>query len=128
MRKLLATLATGLLIGAGIASPAQAAYADCSPFNYPGTICFTEHGDYSGQVWRQLPSQIFGCRDLYHENFNDKASTFFNNTSSNYQLYLYQHIGCGGYDFIVASGQSGVFNGGNAWWNDKVSSIRIVEF
>jgi hypothetical protein len=110
-------------------TPAQAAASDCTAF--PGTICFHDNTNFTGSVWRQYPSQINGCRNLPAEGWNDRFGTAYNLTSSSYQLYLYQHINCGadgGYDFIMASGSSLSFTGSYEWWNNKVSSIKVVAF
>lgn len=115
------------LVAAGLfaaPAPAQAVYSDCAA--YQGTICFHQHADYSGAVWRQYPWQIPGCINMTdYPGWNDRASTAFNWTSNSYALYLYQHVDCGGYDFILSSGQQVAFTGSISWWNDRVSSIYV---
>ncbi len=132
IRKVFAALGIGALIALGVQAPAQAVITDCSA--YPGTICFHQYSNYTGVVWRQYPYQISGCVNMTDWGWNDRAGTAFNSTQAGYQLYLYEHVGCNapgqpqGADFILASGQYVQFTGSLAWWNDKVSSIRVLAF
>lgn len=94
-RKALVALAAAAGIVAGTlvaAGPATAARSDC--FNYSDVVCLAEHGNWTGQIWRQRSYQINGCRPL--EGFNDKASAWLNQTS--YTVVLWEHHDCrGGY-------------------------------
>lgn len=126
--KITATLAVvaGLVSGAFVASPATASIADCG--NYPGTICLVENSDWTGQIWRQYPSQIVGCRNLSPEGFNDEATLAVNNTDSSIGLYLYENAGCTGRSVYVASGDVAYLYRLSPSFNDKASSIRVVYF
>lgn len=124
--KLLKKVTAALMVAVGAsaatlaaAAPAQAAPGDC--FDYDNVICLTEHGNWTGRVWRQLPGQIGFCRNLTDDNFNDIASAWVNRTK--YRIHLYENIQCGGH-----GGQKWTFEPGEQWiagpnTNDKVSSI-----
>jgi hypothetical protein len=113
-------------VGTGVVAPstAQAAPADC--LNYPGTICLTEFVAYTGQVWRQYPSQIVGCRQLARDAFNNEMTTAANLTSSSIGVYLYDNANCTGTSVYLASGDQRDFS--SSTFNNKASSIRIVYF
>lgn len=122
IKMFLAALLATTVMTVGTAVPAQAAYLDCA--GYPGTICFTEFPNFTGQVWRQFPGQISGRRNVSPENFDNEASTAFNNTPGGYYVAIWQYQNCTGASFSLASGSYYVFTGN--WWNDKMSSIEVI--
>lgn len=127
MRSRLLAALTGVIIGitGGVvaASPAQAAWSDCS--NYPGTICLFAHGNFGTPIWRQFPSQINsgnGCRDL--TGF-DNTTTIAANQAAHYSVRLWQYTGCQGAEVILPNVGSYIdFTG--AFFNDKASSIEVI--
>jgi hypothetical protein len=124
IKRMIAALAVATLGMVGLTTtPAQAAYSDCSA--YGGTICMHQHSNFTGQVWRQYPSQISGCRNLSPDDFNDEASTVFNNTTTHI-LYLYQHSGCTGEELSIPKGGVRSFASTNTWWNDRASSVYVL--
>ncbi len=126
MGKRIAALFAALAISLGLAlapaAPAAAVYSDCAA--YAGPICFHQHGNFTGTVWRQYPGQIFNCRNLSPDNFNDKASTAFNGTDDSI-LYLYEHSNCTGNVLSLGAGAVRSFASTDQWWNDRVSSIYV---
>ena len=114
----LVTVAAGALV----ASPASAAMADCT--NYPGTICMVENANWTGQVWRQYPDQIVGCRRMSPDNFDNEASIIYNSVNYEVGLYVYDRSDCTGTSRYFGSNSGATLTGD--WWNDKVSSIRVV--
>lgn len=123
IKKILATLAmtlVGLVGTLVVTSPAQASWSDCAA--YQGTVCFHQHANFTGQVWRQYPGQIIGCRDLV--DFNDTASTFFNGTDDHI-VRIYEHANCAGAVFALSPGEERSFGSTNTWWNDRASSVRV---
>jgi len=116
------TILMGAIGGLAVTSPAQAAYSDCAA--YENTVCFHQHGNFTGTVWRQYPGQIINCRDMSPDSFNDKASTVFNSTSE-YILHVYEHSNCSGASMSVGRGDIRSFSTTNTWWNDRISSIRM---
>ncbi len=117
-------LAFGLALAP--AGPAAATYNDCAAF--PGTICFHEHATFTGQVWRQFPTQINGCRNLGNDGFDNKASTLFNQ-STGYALVVWQFNNCSGNFFVASAGTFYIFANStpeNNWWNDRISSIEVI--
>lgn len=123
MRKILASIATGLVAGTlAFTAPAQAYYSDCA--SYEDTVCFHQHGNFTGTVWRQRPGQIINCRDLGPNNFNDKASTIFNSTNDHI-LYAYEHSNCRGQVFSLTPGGVRSFAQTDTWWNDRISSVSV---
>ncbi|SHN39039.1 hypothetical protein [Cryptosporangium aurantiacum] len=119
-------LVAGLVGSSLLGSPASAARADC--YNYPGTICLTENSSWGGQVWRQYPSQIVGCRSLAPDGFNNEATLAANLTSSSIGLYLYDNSNCTGASRYLASGSSANLAAASVNFNDKASSLRVVYF
>jgi hypothetical protein len=113
--------AAGVVVGA---PPAHADRADC--YSYPGTICLTEFVGWTGQVWRQYPSQIVGCRRLALESFNNEMTTAGNFTSASVGVYIYDRDDCTGTNVFLASG--GVRDFSSSTFNNKASSIRVVYF
>ncbi len=108
------------------ATPAMAAESDCIP--YVGTVCLADTApNFGGQVWRQTPSQINGCRRLSPEGFNNEASIAINNTRGDGVLFLYDTTNCTGRNISLASGEGTQFRGGDAWLNNKTSSIRFIQ-
>lgn len=126
MRKYLIALMVGLLAAIAIGqAPAYAAYSDCAA--YPGTICFHEHSDFTGQVWRQYPWQIAGgsgCRNVGPDGFDNEASTAFNLVTHSYSVRVWQWNNCTGDSFILAGGQ--YYNFAGNWWNDRISAIEVI--
>jgi hypothetical protein len=120
----------GVLVLAGVAGavvgapPAQADRADC--YSYPGTICLTEFVAWTGQVWRQYPWQIVGCRKLAPESFNNETTTAGNFTSASIGVYLYDRDDCTGTNVFLGSGAVRDFS--SSTFNNKASSIRVVYF
>lgn len=112
----------GAVGGLTVASPAQAVYSDCAAYN--NVVCFHQHGNFTGTVWRQVPGQIINCRNLSPDNFNDKASTVFNRTDD-YILYVYEHSNCLGDVKSLTMGAVRSFSSTDTWWNDRISSIYI---
>ncbi|WP_432842089.1 hypothetical protein [Dactylosporangium sp. CA-092794] len=110
--------------GALDASPASASMADCT--NYPETICMVENADWTGRVWRQYPAQIMGCRPMSNDNFDNKASIIYNSVTYEVGLYVYDRSDCTGTNRYFGSNSGATLT--TDWWNDKVSSIRIVLF
>lgn len=121
MRRFLAATGAAILLSLGFATPAQAAYSDCG--SYQGTVCFHQWTNYEGRVWRQLPTQIFGCRSLVPDNFNDIASTAFNLVSSSYSVRVWEHSNCTGDSFIMGVGSYN-FNGN--WWDNRISAVEVI--
>lgn len=123
IRKALAALFVAVVAAFGVIvtqTPAQAAYGDCA--NYAGTVCMIQHGNFTGQVWRQYPSQFLGrCRDFSPEGFNDEATVVFNSSDTSI-FYIYQHQGCTGARYTVPKGRIVSFAQEDTWWNDKASS------
>lgn len=117
---LFAALAMALGLAMAPASPAQASYSDCAA--YSGTVCFHQHGNFTGTVWRQVTGQIIGCRNL--TDFNDRASTAFNSTDDHI-LYLYEHGNCTGAVLSLSPGDVRSFASTNTWWNDRISSVYL---
>ncbi len=122
MKKRLALVIAAVLLSVGIATPAQAVFSDCSA--YAGTICFHQHSDFTGQVWRQYPHEINGCRNLGPDGFDNKASTAFNSTAHSYSVRVWQYNNCTGETFTLASSSFYQFNGN--WWNDRISSVEVI--
>ncbi|GAA0222536.1 hypothetical protein [Cryptosporangium japonicum] len=109
----------GSLVGAGSASAAR---ADC--YNYQEVICIAEHGDWTGRIWRQKPSQIEGCRSLVPDGFNDMATIWVNRTGvagHGYSMTLFEHSDCTG-RFLTT--YAGIWDRGTEF-NDKASAIRV---
>ena len=107
------------------AAPASASIADCG--NYPGTICLVANQDWSGQVWRQYPDQINGCRNLSPEGFNDKASIAVNNNEYEVILYLYANANCGGRVVTVNPGDAAFLWRLSPSFDNLASSIRVIQ-
>ncbi len=119
----LAAIIVGLLGSVVVASPAMAARSDCE--SYLGTICLTENRDWTGRVWRQLPSQINGCRN-FEAAFNNKASIAANMTEGHVGYYLYDNANCGGRSVYIPS--AGYVR---LWllspsFDNKASSIKVL--
>jgi hypothetical protein len=121
----LAVVITSVVGGAFIASPAMAADSDCFPFH--GTVCLADGAHFTGQVWRQTPSQINGCRSLSPEGFNNKASIAFNNTFGDGVLFIYDTANCTGRSIGLGSQVGTNFTGSDAWLNNKASSVRFIQ-
>lgn len=140
-RMFLASLLVAVIGMTGLATPAQAvapmtgvtataqavsgqerAFTDCAV--YPGTVCFHQYGNFTGRVWRQTPDEIGSCRNLAPDNFNDTASTAFNNIEHSYSVRIYQHENCTGSYKILVSGYYYVFTGD--WWDNRTSSVRLI--
>ena len=115
----------GTVGSAFVASPAQANIADCG--NYPGTICLVQNGDWTGQIWRQYPDQIEGCRNLSRENFNDKATIAVNNTPGQVILYLYANANCTGRRVVVDSGYAAFLARLSPSFDNMASSVDVVQ-
>lgn len=128
LRKMFAGVVTSVLMFAGIgfafSAPAQAAYSDCS--NYSGTICMTQYSNWTGQVWRQYPEQVYGCRSLGGTTFNDKASAALSTASGHYQVRLWQHSNCTGNYLTLHSGQARVFTGSLSDIDNMVSGVEVI--
>lgn len=116
----LVAVVLGLIGGVVSASPAQAAWSDCS--NYPGTICLFAGPNYGLPIWRQYPSQINGCRNL--TGF-DNVTTIAANLAAHHAVYLWQYPGCSGAVVSLPS-QGYVVDWSGHWFNDKASSIEVV--
>jgi hypothetical protein len=106
------------------ASPAMASIADCG--TYPGTICLVENQNWTGQIWRQYPDQINGCRSLSPEGFNDKASRAVNNNDYEVILYLYENSNCTGRVVTVNAGISAQLWLLSPSFDNKASAIKVV--
>jgi hypothetical protein len=122
MKRFLTASLAAVLVSVSIATPAQAAYSDCSA--YPGTICFHQYTNYTGQVWRQYPWEINGCRSLVPDNFNDKASTAFNTTPHSYSVRVWQHSNCTGDSFTLNS--NSVYNFAGNGWDNRISAVEVI--
>lgn len=127
--KLRAFVLAALAAAAGslvFAAPARAAWEDCSL--YPGTICIWEHGDLTGKVWRQYPSQIVDCRSLVPGGWNDIASGFQNNTrnAGNRTVRFYEHADCTGNYITLVAGEGQFYPSGSTVFNDRASAVRIL--
>jgi hypothetical protein len=118
------TAATQTVVQTSVAqtAAAQRAFTDCAI--YAGTVCFHERPDYTGRVWRQTPDEIGACRNFAPDNFDNQASTAFNNVEHSYSIRIYQYENCTGAYKILVSGYYYTF--ANDWWNDKPSSVRII--
>lgn len=103
----------------------MAAQSDCMP--YHGTVCLTDTSSWGGQVWRQTPSQISGCRQLSPEGFNNKASLAFNNTFGDGVLFIYDTSNCTGRSIGLGSQVGTKFTGVDAWLNNKASSVKFIQ-
>ncbi|GAA0273192.1 peptidase inhibitor family I36 protein [Cryptosporangium japonicum] len=112
--------ALGLTAALFAAQPAQASLDDCA--KYTGTICLFEHSGYNGQLWRQYPAQVEGCRSFVPDAFNDEAS-FIENRSGR-QITVYEHANCTGASKTVKS-LTHLELGGTSF-NDKASAIKIT--
>lgn len=118
-RKTLAAMAIGMLMAAGLSTPAEAAQSAC--YDYPGTVCLTAHANWGTPVWRQYPWQIDGCEPL--TGFND-ITTMARNGSLDGVLVIWQHYDCTG-EYYQIGGKSWVdFSG--YWWNDKGSAVEYL--
>jgi hypothetical protein len=118
-----AAVFTGIVGTTFAAGPAMADITDCA--NYPGTICMAENFDWGGQIWRQYPNQISGCRPLSRDNFNNKATDLVNNTPGQVVMYLYDNADCTGASISLNS--QAVRSLKNDPFNDKASSIRVIQ-
>jgi hypothetical protein len=123
----LVAILVGLVGGIVIASPAMAARSDCEP--YIGTICLTENQDWSGRVWRQLPSQIGTptnpCRN-FEAAFNNKASIAANVTEGHVGYYLYDGANCTGRQVYIASAGFVKLWLLSPSFDNKASSIKVL--
>jgi hypothetical protein len=104
-------------------SQAQMAFTDCAV--YAGTVCFHERPDYTGRVWRQTPEEIGSCRNFGPDNFDNQASTAFNNVEHSFSIRIYRYANCTGESMILVSGYYYSFGNG-AHWNDLASSVAAI--
>ena len=84
--------------------------------------------NFGGQVWRQLYTQVNGCRRLSPESFDNEASIAFNNTFGAGVLYLYDTTNCTGRSIALGSQVGTQFRNGDAWLQNKTSSIKFVRY
>lgn len=128
--KPLTRFATGLALATAVAAgtfaagaPAGAAPAEVNPCSdFPNTVCMTENSNSSGQVWRQTPSQVIGCRTLVPDGFNDKASYLVNSTSG-FIMRVFEHHNCTGEQRVLYPGDALPLVTDS--FNDKASSIQV---
>jgi hypothetical protein len=107
-----------------VQSPAQASWSDCGA--YTGVACFHQFGDFTGRVWRQTTGQFpAGCRNLDYGDFNDRASTAFNQTT-NYTLRVYVHANCTGNYLTLSPGEVMSFPGDAPWFDNQASSAKMT--
>lgn len=131
MKRFLAAIGVTTVAVLGIGqAPAQAADAfHTSCENFSNTICLVENDDWTGQVWRQTPSQIYSasnhCRNL--TGFDNKATIWYNNTTG-YLLRVWKNTGCTGQVVDVAGNTIKGGWGANASMNDQASSVSLVAF
>jgi hypothetical protein len=118
----MAMVLAGSIGGAMVASPASAAIGDCT--NYPNTICLVDKDNWTGQVWRQYPEQIDGCRKLSREGFNNKASIIYNQVQFHVGLVVYDRDDCTGAKMEFGSNEGATLTG--MWFDNKASSLRVV--
>lgn len=114
-------------IGQAPAQAADAFHTACE--NFSNTICLVANDDWTGQVWRQTPSQIYSasghCRNL--TGFDNKATIWYNNTTG-YLLRVWKNTGCTGQVVDVAGNTIKGGWGANASMNDQASSVSLVAF
>ena len=124
-RKVVASVAVavGIASSASVASPAMAAPVDC--LGYSGVICMADGAGITGQIWRQTPAQITGCRKLAPASFNNEASFASNRTTGSVLLQIYNSDNCTGTPYELESGASIRFDQYETWWNNKASSIKL---
>lgn len=118
-----AAVLTSIVGSTFAAGPAMADISDC--FDYPGTICMAERFDWGGQIWRQYPDQVEGCRPLSQDNFNNKATDLVNNTPGQVIMYLYDNANCTGASISLNSRV--VRSLKNDPFDNKASSIRVIQ-
>jgi Peptidase inhibitor family I36 len=81
-----------------------------------GTICLFEHANYDGKY----VSFRYGSWNLEEFNFNDRISSFVNDSSK--EFCMHEHRGYTGHHFWTSGWGTSWFVG---WgWNDWVSSVR----
>lgn len=116
-------VAVGVVSGLSAVSPAAAAPVDC--MGYSGVICMADGAGITGQIWRQTPAQITGCRRLSADSFNNEASFAANRTTGSVLLQIYDTNNCTGRVYELESGASIRFDRYETWWNNKPSSIKL---
>lgn len=112
----------GAIGAAMMPTAASAAVTDCT--NYPDTICLVDRDNWTGQVWRQYPSQINGCRKLSREGFNNKASILYNQVQYEVGLIVYDRDDCTGRNMYLGSNSGATLTG--LWLDNKASSLKVV--
>jgi hypothetical protein len=123
VRKIMAGIAasiTAITASLFVASPAQAAWSDCS--NYAGTICLFANNNWGLPIWRQFPSQINGCRNL--TGF-DNVTTMALTQAPHHAVRLWENAGCTGQYYNLPNVGSYVDFSGSSW-NDRASSIQVI--
>lgn len=122
--KAAAVVAVALAAGTLVApTPARAAITDCTA--HADVVCLFEHNDYTGRVWRQRPSQIVGCRSLVPDGFNDKPSSWYNQTKnsfSKHEFHFWEHANCTGRHWWILPGTGDV---ALPSLNDVISAVSV---
>jgi peptidase inhibitor family I36 len=86
----------------------------CPPFH----VCLFQHTGYGGHI---APFRFTGSRDLKDQNFNDGTSSIRNNSHQGWCVY--EHANYGGISAYVKPGSA---YRKHSWWNDRISSLRMV--
>ena len=115
---LVAVLAAATLAG-GLASTASARTLDQARYLCPnGQICLFEHNDYNGE-WVAFRGYI---RYLDQYNFEDRASSYVNDSGIAYCLYETGNFNGVRY-YVPSAGHAGWARPSLGSWGDRVSSL-----
>jgi hypothetical protein len=120
MRRVLAALSAFAVLVLGFQAPAQAALSDC----WNSTVCLFAHGAYGNPIWRQLDTQINGCRSLVGTGWNDVTTSAANQYTNGRILVLWEHSNCTGSYYQLPGDTIVDFTG--YWWDNKVSAVQII--
>lgn len=86
-----------------------------------GRFCLYENAGYNSGGSAQILVTRSNVSSLGGYGFNDKASSYFNNTSR--AAVLHENVDYGGGQLSIRSQGSGNLTGS---WNDKVSSLKFL--